>query len=158
MTEMIKKYRLEIIGSLFCLTLGLLSGYGVKAGDATWYSSLVKPTFTAPNWVFGPAWTILYLMMGAALGKLWKNKAENKTLLILFAVQFIFNLAWTPLFFYLERIDLALYDICLLWVSLILFMILSFRIRTVFLLFLPYVLWVSFASILNFSIYQMNVL
>ena len=151
-----KKYQPEIMGALFCLILGILSGYGVKAGDSSWYLSLNKPTFNPPAWIFGPVWTILYLMMGVALGKLYKQKIQNKYFIILFIIQFIFNLLWSPLFFYFERIDWALVDICALWGSLMMLVIGLRNQKTVFLLLLPYALWVSFALVLNFTLYKMN--
>lgn len=157
MKSTFKKYQAEIVGSLLCLLLGLLSGYSVNASDPFWYVNLNKPSFNPPAWIFGPAWTVLYLMMGAALGKLWKDKANNKLLITLFIIQFIFNLAWSPLFFYFHRIDWALADIDALWLSLFIFMIAARHHRSVFLLCLPYLLWVSFATFLNFSIYTMNI-
>lgn len=151
-----KKYQPETLGALLCLSLGILSGYGVQAGDSSWYLSLHKPIFNPPAWIFGPVWTILYIMMGIAVGKLWKQKNQHKYLVILFTIQFIFNLLWSPLFFYFERIDLALVDICALWVSLMMLIISVRNQKTIFLLLLPYTLWVSFALFLNFTLYQMN--
>lgn len=156
MTLKIEKYYPELTGSLVCLTLGLLSGYSVSVSDSLWYANLIKPAFNPPAWIFGPAWTILYLMMGAALGILWKDKTNNARLMSLFAIQFLFNLAWSPIFFYYQQIGWAFIDICALWVSLIVFMFAARQQRSVFLLFLPYVLWVTFALILNFSIYKLN--
>ncbi len=157
MKSTFKKYQTEILGSLLCLLLGLLSGYSANASDPLWYVGLNKPNFNPPAWIFGPAWTILYLMMGSALGKLWKEKTNNKLLIALFIIQFIFNLGWSPLFFYFHRIDLALADIGALWLSLLIFMIAARHQRSVFLLCLPYLLWVSFAAFLNFTIYIMNI-
>lgn len=152
-----KKYSFEIIGAIFCLTLGILSGLGVEGGTSVWYLGLNKPSFNPPSWVFGPVWTILYIMIGIVLGKLWRNKSQNQGLLLIFILQFILNLSWSPLFFYFERIDLALYDLCLLWATLFTFVILARHQRTIFLLSLPYLLWVSFALLLNFSIYKLNI-
>lgn len=156
MVNSVKDYQSAIIGVLLCLTLGILSGYSVQVGDMTWYASLIKPNFNPPNWIFGPVWSALYIMMGTVLGRLWNEK--NQILLFLFVSQFIFNLLWSPLFFYYHRIDLALYDISLLWLSLVIFMVMAWRThcRTIFLLFTPYLLWVSFAGVLNLSIYRLN--
>jgi tryptophan-rich sensory protein len=134
----------------------MLSGYGIQTGDFSWYKGLLKPSFNPPNWIFGPVWTLLYLMMGALFGKLWKEREAHKGLLLLFTLQFIFNLAWSPLFFSCHRIDLALYDMSLLWITLVLFMGLTWRKPSFLLLSVPYALWVSFAFILNISIYKMN--
>lgn len=152
MTKFLKKYRLEIACSMLCLTLGILSGYGVKAGDSVWYMSLNKPSFNPPNWIFGPVWTILYIMIGTAFAKILKSK--NTLLAGLFIFQFALNLIWSPLFFYFQRIDLALLDISILWITLT--MLLYKSNRDTMLLLLPYFIWCSFASVLNFSIYWLN--
>jgi len=101
-------------------------------------------------------WTALYIMMGIAFARLITAKQKNVTLIILFITQFIFNLAWSPFFFYLHNISLALFDIALLWSTILIFMILSIKQRLVFFLFLPYIMWVSFAFALNFSLYILN--
>ncbi len=152
-----KRYYPEIIGSLLCLTLGMLSGYSVKTSDFVWYASLSKPIFNPPSWIFGPVWTLLYLMMGVALGMLWKDKINNKRLILIFTMQFMLNLFWSPIFFCYQSIDLALLDISALWVSLVVFMYAARNKRAILLLFFPYVLWVTFAVILNFSIYKLNI-
>jgi benzodiazapine receptor len=141
---------------MLCLSLGMLSGYGANSGDSIWYASLNKPSFNPPSWLFGPAWTILYLMMGTALGKIWNNKAHNKLLLIIFSIQFILNMLWSPLFFYFHRVDVALYDLSLLWISLLTFMVLAWKQRSIFLLCLPYIIWTCFALLLNYTIYTLN--
>lgn len=156
MTTYLKTHQPEIMGAIFCLALGVLSGLGTTAGDSAWYLSLVKPSFNPPSWVFGPVWTILYLMMGVAAGKLWKLRHQNALPLALFSIQFIFNLLWSPLFFYFHRIDLALYDMYLLWISLAILMIVVRQYRSVILLLTPYIIWVSFAMLLNFSLYNLN--
>lgn len=156
MKALYRHYQPEILGALFCLTLGLISGFSVSAGDSLWYSHLIKPDFTPPKGVFAPVWSMLYIMIGITLGVLWRNKHKNKILLKIFALQLLFNLLWSPIFFYFQRIDLALLDLRLLWLTLVAFMILSYRIRRVFFLFFPYFIWVTFALILNTSIYNLN--
>lgn len=156
MKNIFKTYGSEIIGSILCLILGLLSGYSVSSGDSIWFSSINKPSFNPPNWIFGPVWTVLYLMMGVALGKIWNIRQQNPSLFILFGCQFFFNLLWSPLFFHFHRIDLALLDISLLWLSLILLLISAKKHINIVMLLLPYLLWVSFAFILNFAIFQLN--
>lgn len=151
-----RKYYPEIAGGLLCLILGMLSGYSVQLSDFAWYTNLNKPAFNPPDWIFGPVWTILYLMMGVALGILWKNKAQNKALILIFAVQLLLNLLWSPIFFYYQNIGLAFIDICALWISLVIFMLAARNWRPILLLFLPYFLWVTFAMALNFSIYHIN--
>ena len=158
MLSKIKQFRPEITGSLLCLALGILSGYSVKAADSLWYMSLIKPTFNPPPWVFGPVWTILYLMMGAALGILWKDKLKNGYLILIFTMQFILNLLWSPIFFYYQNISLALIDICALWILLIFLVYGARNQRPIMALISPYLFWVTFALLLNISIYQMNVI
>ena len=156
MRRFTKQYYHEIIGGVLCLMLGTLSGYGVQAGNYTWYSNLIKPTFNPSNWIFAPVWSILYIAMGIALGSLWRNRPMNKLLIIVFIWRFILNMLWSPLFFYYQSIEWALYDICLLWLCLIFLMFLARKQHIIFLLLLPYVLWVSFALVLNYKIYEMN--
>ncbi len=152
----INKYYPEIIGGILCVMLGMFSGYTVKAADSIWYLGLSQPIFNPPRWLFAPVWTILYLMMGVALGKLWKKKHFNVGLIVIFILQFICNIMWYPLFFYFERIDLALVDLFAIWILLMFFIIAARKQYGVFLLFLPYMLWTTFALILNFSVYILN--
>ena len=123
MATLIRKYVPEVAGIAICLALGYLSGLIMQISDPIWYTNLIKPAFNPPNWIFAPAWTILYIMMGIALGKIYKCRAEFGNLLIIFVVQLAFNLLWTPLFFYYHHIGLALIDITLLWLSLCMLLI-----------------------------------
>jgi len=156
MKAKIKKYLPEIIGSASCLTLGMLSGLSVKPSDSLWYASLAKPFFNPPGWIFGPVWTILYLMMGWVVGMLMRDKIKNKELILMFIIQFIFNLMWSPIFFYFQNIGLAFFDICLLWISISIFIFASRNQQKIVILMSPYFLWVSFALVLNLSISLMN--
>lgn len=152
-----KKYRIEMMYSVLCLALGMLSGYVSSAGcESLWYQSLNQPSFSPPSWIFGPVWTVLYIMMGTALGKLCKARKRDNYLITIFAIQFALNLLWSPLFFYYHCIDLALIDICMLWLSLLYFMMAARKHHTVFLLFLPYMLWISFATVISYHVYRMN--
>ena len=158
MRNVFKQFKSQIIGLVICLFLGMISGYLSRGSDSTWYINLNKPSFNPPKWIFGPVWTILYIMMGIALGKIWDNRNNNKPLLILFIIQLIFNLAWSPIFFYFQRIDFALYDIILLWMNLFFIILISLfrKAKIIATLLIPYFLWVSFAAILNLRIYQLN--
>jgi tryptophan-rich sensory protein len=124
-----------------------------------WYVQLHKPAWNPPNWVFAPVWSTLYLCMGLSAGLVWRRggfKAQ-KAPLALFVVQLLLNGLWTPLFFGMHRIDLALAIICLLW-GYVLMTIKAF-LRTSPLaawLLLPYLAWISFAGILNFAIWRLN--
>jgi tryptophan-rich sensory protein len=139
-----------------------------------WYRSLKKPAFNPPAWLFGPVWTVLYLLMGVASWLVWREGQHNRWqrltapwnnqsdarvqgALRLYGVHLIFNALWTLLFFGLRRIDLALAEVGILW-ALILGTLLRFsRIRPLAgLLLVPYQLWVTFATFLNLRIWQLN--
>lgn len=157
MLSKLKKYQPEMLGSLLCLSLGLFSGFFSQGAQSQWYIDLSKPKIMPPNWVFGPVWTVLYVLMGVALGKIWTQRHYHRTLLWLFTFQMMLNMAWSPLFFRYHQINFALLDIFMLWVCLLTFMTHARPLRTVYLLFVPYILWVSFALALNYSISRLNV-
>jgi tryptophan-rich sensory protein len=126
----------------------------------TWYATLVRPPFAPPNWLFGPVWTLLYLSMGIAASLVWAKGIEEKEVkfaISLFLLQLVLNGLWSFIFFAWHRLDIAFIEIVFLW-CLILFTILKFhRIsRPAALLLVPYWLWVSFASVLNFSFWWLN--
>ncbi len=143
------------------LCLGLGSASGLLAGSATteWYNSLVKPAFQPPPWVFGPAWTLLYTLMGIALARVW-NAADSPArsqALVIFAVQFLLNLLWSPVFFAMENPKAALVVIILMWGTILATIRAFGKIdKTAAYLLVPYLLWVSFASLLNASIVYLN--
>lgn len=124
-----------------------------------WYAELNKPTWNPPGWVFGPVWSVLYTMMAVAAWLVWKRGGfgAQRVPLSLFLVQLLLNAAWSPLFFGLERPDLAFAVILLLWLA-IAATIVAFRqvSRPAFFLLLPYLAWVSFAALLNGVLWQMN--
>jgi translocator protein len=132
---------------------------GAFAMPDAWYASLHKPTWNPPGWVFGPVWTLLYSMMAVAAWLVSRRGGWAVQLVALsaFLVQLAFNAAWTPLFFGLHRPDLAFADIVLLWLA-ILSTIITFRRvhRGAAWLLLPYLAWVSFATVLNFTLWKMN--
>lgn len=144
-----QKFKYEILGSIICLALGMFSGYISGSGNSEWYQHLVKPSFQPPPWIFAPVWTILYIMIGIVLGKIWHTKNRG-----LFIFQLLLNLSWSPMFFRYHKIDLALLDTILLWANLVALMYQSNN--TIRLLLVPYLLWVSFAGILNYQIYVLN--
>jgi tryptophan-rich sensory protein len=126
-----------------------------------WYASLAKPEWTPPPWVFGPAWTILYAMMAVAAWRLWRRRHarphESRRALALFAVQLAMNLAWTPVFFGLQRPDLALVVILLLWVAIAATIMAAWKAcKTAAALLMPYLAWVTFATALNMAIWRLN--
>lgn len=124
-----------------------------------WYANLAKPSWNPPSWVFGPVWTALYAMMAVAAWLVWRRGGwkEQALPLGLFVLQWLLNAIWTPLFFGMHRPDLAFYDIMLLWLALAATLGLFSRVsRTAGLLLVPYLAWVSFAAVLNFSIWRLN--
>ncbi|MBN1766298.1 MAG: tryptophan-rich sensory protein [Sedimentisphaerales bacterium] len=125
-----------------------------------WYESLNKPPFNPPGWIFGPAWTILYLMMGIAFFLVWQKGLKIKDVkiaLTLFLIQLTFNAAWMPIFFGYQKIFIAFIDIILLWFAILLTIIKFWNIsKTASILLIPYILWVTFASVINLSIWILN--
>jgi tryptophan-rich sensory protein len=143
------------------LAAGVIGSLAVTGqGFSSWYAAIQKPGFTPPGWVFGPVWTILYLLMGVAAFLVWQRGLGSRpvrTALVWFLVQLALNAAWTPVFFGLHRIGLALLVIVLLWAVIVVTMYYFFRVsRPAGLLLVPYLLWVSFATVLNASIWHLN--
>ena len=132
---------------------------GIWARPGAWYEALDKPFFTPPGWVFGPAWTTLYVLMGVAAWRVWREAgfAEAKVALALFFVQLLFNAAWSPVFFGMRRMDLAFPVIVALWLF-IAATIGAFaqHDRPAAWLLAPYLGWVTFASALNLALWRMN--
>jgi benzodiazapine receptor len=143
------------------LSAGLIGAIvGAEGGFTSWYSTILKPSFTPPSWVFGPVWTILYILMGIAAFLVWQKGLGHRAVriaLIWFLVQLALNALWSPVFFGLHRIGLALLVIVLLWVAIAVTMHRFFRIsRPAGWLLMPYLLWVSFAVSLNTSFWSLN--
>ena len=140
-----------------CVGGGAASGLTTPPGE--WYASLAKPAWTPPGWVFGPAWTLLYTLMAVAAWQVWRRRGSTdvRMPLALFALQLALNLAWTPLFFGMQRPGLALAEIVVM-LAVILATTASFvRVSTTAtILMLPYCAWVCFATALNWAIWQMN--
>jgi translocator protein len=127
----------------------------------TWYAGLVKPSFNPPSWVFGPVWTTLYAMMAVAAWRVWiadrADGAERQMALAFFWLQLLLNAIWSPVFFGLERPGLALIVIVLMWLAIAVTTIRFFRIdRVAGWLFVPYLCWVTFATVLNAAIFRLN--
>jgi tryptophan-rich sensory protein len=124
-----------------------------------WYAALQKPSFNPPNWLFGPVWTALYIMMGVAFYLVWRNppSAGRKKALSAFLVQFALNCAWTPVFFAMHQLGAALVVIVLMWLAILrtIFLFAPFS-KTASWLLVPYISWVSFATLLNAAIWWLN--
>jgi tryptophan-rich sensory protein len=145
---------LFVIGTM---AVGALGGMATSSSVNTWYQGLVKPAWNPPSWLFAPVWTVLYVLMGVAAWKVWLEGKFWGVPGALFALQLALNFGWSWLFFGQRRPDLALVEIVVLWVS-ILAMILSFRqvSGVTQWLLLPYILWVTFAGYLNFTLWSLN--
>lgn len=143
-----------------CMILGFMSGMSTTDAIANWYVHLEKPPFNPPNWIFGPVWTILYIMMGIAVGRVWHIIRQSGTSMYpvyLFVLQFILNLMWSYLFFVRESPMLGLIDIGLLWILIIMTIVTFAKIDTLSSRLLwPYLAWVTFATLLNASIWYLN--
>jgi len=144
-----------------CLVIGYFSGMVTRSAIVTWYPTLVKPSFNPPNWIFAPVWSMLYIMMGVAAGLVWNRidfeKELVKKALILFAIQLALNALWSYLFFGLKNPMLAGIEIVLLWLMIFETYSKFVKINKIAgYLFIPYLLWVSFAMVLNGSIWWLN--
>lgn len=142
------------------LAIGALGSYYTIPEISGWYQTIQKPSWNPPNGIFGPVWTTLYILMGVALYLVWKTPNSKRTKPIVvsfFMIQLGLNFLWSFIFFNQHRIGLALANIILLWIF-ILLTILSFSKvnKTAAWLLIPYILWVSFAMLLNYSIWQLN--
>jgi tryptophan-rich sensory protein len=139
---------------------GLVGALATTRSVNTWYRQLRKPSFNPPAKIFGPVWTLLYLLMGAASWFVWRserNRSHARRALGLYGLQLVFNLFWSVIFFGLRRIDLALGEIVALWGLIAQTAYRFYRVQPVAgLLMVPYLLWTSFAAILNASIWRLN--
>jgi tryptophan-rich sensory protein len=139
---------------------GAIGGLATSPAIPTWYRALHKPAFNPPDWLFGPAWTVLYLLMAVAVFLVWRsgfNAAGVKLALAVFLAQLLLNALWSILFFGLRSPLAGLVDIAALWLAIVATIVLFFRVSTAAgVLLLPYVGWVTFAAILNAAVYRLN--
>jgi tryptophan-rich sensory protein len=142
------------------LLVGGISGFATARGVQDWYPSLIKPSFNPPSWVFGPVWTLLYVMMGVAAFLVWEKGADRDLVragLVLFAIQLALNGLWSVLFFGMRLPGVAFMEIILLWGAIAATAYLFWRaVPAAGLLLLPYLAWVGFASVLNGAIWFLN--
>jgi tryptophan-rich sensory protein len=148
-----------IVALILPLSIGAFAGMFTSKAIPEWYATLNRPSFNPPNWLFGPVWTTLYLLMGISLYMIWKqekSKVRNLAMLV-FLIQLALNFAWSFIFFYFNKIGFAFAEIIILWVSIVLMIILFYRIKPLAAYInIPYLVWVSFASMLNLSYYLLN--
>jgi tryptophan-rich sensory protein len=151
---------LKLGASVFlCQIAGFLGALFTAPAIPTWYAALKKPFFTPPNWIFSPVWISLFILMGISLFFVWRRQGhpQLRMALFFFFVQLVLNVFWSVAFFGLRAPLLGLIDIVLLWFA-ILFTITNFLKVSKFAgaLLIPYFLWVSFATLLNFSLWILN--
>jgi benzodiazapine receptor len=142
-----------------CLLVGAVGGWVTATSVKTWYPTLQKPTFNPPDWVFGPVWTVLYVMMGVAAWRVWSRAWGDRARgpLLLFAVQLALNLGWSVAFFGFHAIGAAVFVIVALEAAILGTMLLFRRIDgPAAVLLVPYALWVAFATLLNVTIWRLN--
>lgn len=149
-----------IVSILIAQSAGVVGSFFTAPAIPTWYETLVKPSFTPPNWVIGPVWVVLYTLIGIALFLVWRMGLEKREVRIaigIFAVQLVLNALWSWAFFGLQSPLTGLIVIIVLWVAILLNIVIFYRIsKTAGLLLIPYILWVSFATALNYSIWILN--
>jgi len=146
-------------GVAICLAAGGLGTIATSAKIPTWYAGLAKPAWNPPNWVFGPVWTTLYVLMAVAAWLVWSRRRErNVTLaLTLFGVQLGLNTVWSFVFFGMEAPGAAMIELVVLWVAIVGTVGVFRRVSGVAAgLMVPYLAWVSFAGCLNYAIWQLN--
>lgn len=151
---------LKLIGCiLLTMSIGGLSGYATLDGVTGWYTTLHKPAFNPPNYLFGPVWSLLYLLMGVSLFlilKAEKSPARSKAIAA-FTIQLVLNFFWSIIFFRFHAVGIALAEIVLMWVAILRMIVAFYRVnRTASLIQIPYIAWVSFAAILNAAIFYLN--
>jgi benzodiazapine receptor len=147
-----------LLSILLTLTVGFLGSLVTTPAITTWYQTLNKPAYNPPNWVFAPVWTALFILMGISFYLIWISKDINKKQsLRIFFIQLFLNFLWSFLFFGLKSPSLALIDIIFLWIAIFITISKFYKIsKTAGYLLIPYLAWVSFASILNASILLIN--
>jgi translocator protein len=150
-----------IIAILICESVGIVSALLSQMGMNTWFTSLQKPTWNPPAYLFGPVWTVLYLLMGVSLWEVWKSsapEAKKTRAMSVFGLQLFFNFCWSILFFKFQSPAFALIDILLLGITILLTISYFARIsRLAAWLLVPYILWVYFATVLNYTLWATNI-
>jgi len=151
---------LKLIGVIFiCFLPGIIGGFFTANNLYPWFSLLTKPSFNPPSWIFSPVWTMLYTLMGISLFLVLKtDNSKNKARgIVFFAIQLVLNGLWSIVFFGLHQILLAFIVIVALLAFIILSLVEFYKIsKPAAYILVPYLIWVSFASVLNFSLYILN--
>lgn len=154
-----KKIVILIICIIVPLVIGALGGVATTSGLESWYQTIQKPSFNPPNYLFGPVWSLLYILMGISfyLILISKNQKPKTKAIAIFVIQIILNLAWSFIFFKFHLLGWALIEIILIWIAVLAMITIFYRINKVAaFLQIPYLVWVSFASILNGAFWYIN--
>jgi len=178
-----KKILKLITSILICEMAGAIGLFFTTPAINTWYARLLKPSFNPPDWIFAPVWTILFFLMGISLylvweknwavdasedkeekkawnpisTKLWRGEWREENAICIFFIQLGLNILWTVIFFSLKSFDIAFIEILMLWFAILYTIINFYRIsKLAGYLLIPYILWVSFASVLNLFIWWLN--
>jgi len=153
----------KIIPLITCLAIPLLvggiSGWLTAGETNTWYQTINKPPFNPPNWIFGPVWTTLYILMGISLFMIWDSpkSAERQRAMVVFSIQLFLNFCWSLIFFKLHMLFGAVVEIIALWLMIIYMLLCFSRVKPLAAyLNIPYLLWVSFASVLSTATWWLN--
>ena len=150
-----------IVSILIVFIAGTIGSIATLSQIPTWYAALVKPSWAPPNWLFGPVWTTLYILIGIALFLVWKegiNRKDVKLAISVFVVQLVLNVLWSVIFFGYNSLLGGLIVIIILWIAILANIIFFYRVsKPAGLLLVPYIVWVSIASYLNYSVYLLNI-
>jgi translocator protein len=154
------KKSIQLIASiLLCLSIGALSGIATASGVKTWYIDIIKPVFNPPNYIFAPVWTVLYFLMGVSFYLILQvpKSVEKSKAIRLFFLQLTLNFAWSFLFFKFHLIGIACIEIILIWLAVLAMILQFYKVnRWAAKLQIPYLLWLSFATVLNASVWWLN--
>lgn len=148
-----------VVCILGTLSIGATAGIATASGVNGWYLTIQKPFFNPPNYLFGPVWTVLYTVLGISLFMVISSRTSQskKTAYVLFAVQLILNFFWSFIFFSMQNLLFAFVEILVMWIFILLMILSFYRIsKTAALLNVPYLCWVTFATVLTGSIYILN--
>lgn len=154
------KKAIQLIASiLLCLSIGALSGIATASGVKTWYIDIIKPVFNPPNYIFAPVWTVLYFLMGVSFYLILQvpKSVEKSKAIRLFFLQLTLNFAWSFLFFKYHLIGISCIEIILIWLAVLAMILQFYKVNSwAAKLQIPYLLWLSFATVLNASIWWLN--
>ncbi len=146
-----------VVSVVVCEAAGIIGSVFTVSAIPSWYASLQKPWFTPPNWLFAPVWLMLYFLMGATLYLLWGKWPQSRAAVMAFGVQLVLNVGWSAVFFGAHELLYGFGAIALLWVAILATAAFSYRVSKIAAaLLIPYILWVTIASALNYYVWVLN--